>query len=113
MASFEPLLGARAPIPVHAIVALSAVLFGAVQMLLRKGTKLHRVLGYLWVSLLALVALSGFFIHKIRMFGLFSPIQLLSVLAWILWLAVCRPHGPATCRVTVISWCHFFIWRCS
>ena len=40
----------------------------------------NTALGYAWVALLAFVALSSFGIHTIRLWGPFSPIQLLSLL---------------------------------
>ena len=50
---------------------------------MRKGTTLHRRLGWVWVVLMALVAISGLFIWELRLFWLFSPIHLLSLLT--LW----------------------------
>ncbi|MCI5096930.1 MAG: DUF2306 domain-containing protein [Rhodobacteraceae bacterium] len=81
MMQFEPgvLAAEPFPIPPHAIFALIALTLGAVQLLLRKGTGLHRTLGYTWVTSMAIVAASGLFIHEIRLFGPFSPIHLLSV----------------------------------
>ena len=71
-----------APMPIapHAFVALAAVAVGAVQMLTRKGTKRHRWLGYVWSVMMLFVAVSGFFIHTIKLWGLFSPIHFLSAL---------------------------------
>jgi uncharacterized membrane protein len=40
---------------------------------------LHKTAGYVWVFQMALVALSSFFIHDLRVVGLFSPIHLLSL----------------------------------
>ncbi|MXZ81039.1 MAG: DUF2306 domain-containing protein, partial [Gammaproteobacteria bacterium] len=40
----------------------------------------YRGIGGIWVALMAGVAISGFWIHEIRLFGPFSPIHLLSVL---------------------------------
>ncbi len=71
-----------APMPIapHALVAFAAVAFGAVQMFSRKGTRRHRWLGYVWCGMMFFVAISGFFIHSIKLWGLFSPIHLLSAL---------------------------------
>nr|WP_316247460.1 DUF2306 domain-containing protein [Roseobacter litoralis] len=63
----------------HAFAALTALLLGATQLLLAKGTRRHRVIGYIWASLLGLVALSSFWIHDLRQIGPFSLIHLLSV----------------------------------
>ncbi len=87
--SFDPLFAASSPIPLHALLAIAALVVGAVQMLAAKGTRWHRGLGYLWITLMAGVAVSGFFIHTIRWIGPFSPIHALSVLTlWTLVVAI-------------------------
>ena len=68
------------PIPSHAITALVAVIMGSIQLISAKGTKQHQVLGYLWVSMMMYVSISSFFISEIQLWGVFSPIHLLS--AW-------------------------------
>jgi uncharacterized membrane protein len=68
------------PIPSHAITALLAVIIGAIQLASGKGTMQHRVLGYLWVSMMMYVSISSFFIAEIQLWGTYSPIHLLS--AW-------------------------------
>jgi uncharacterized membrane protein len=80
MASLSPLLTAPMPIAPHAFMAFAAVAVGAVQMFTRKGTRRHRWLGYVWCGMLFFVAVSGFFIHTIKLWGLFSPIHFLSAL---------------------------------
>lgn len=79
--SLEPLLSATQPIPPHAIAAITAFLVGILQFILPKGTLLHRVLGYIWVTLMVLVAVSGLLIFEIRLIGPFSPIHLISIFA--------------------------------
>lgn len=59
---------------------MAAFLLGLVQFVLPKGTGLHRVMGWLWVGLMAGIALSSFFIHTICQVGGFSLIHLLSIL---------------------------------
>lgn len=50
---------------------------------------MHRVVGYAWIALMLFVAISGFFIHGLRIWGPFSPIHLLSILTiFNLWLAL-------------------------
>ena len=68
------------PIPSHAITALLAVIIGAIQLASGKGTMQHRMLGYLWVSMMMYVSISSFFISEIQLWGTYSPIHLLS--AW-------------------------------
>src|SRR6266704_2423431 len=44
-----------------------------------KGTIPHRTIGWIWVTLMTVIALSAFFIHEIRLVGPFSPIHLLAI----------------------------------
>ena len=62
--TLEPLINAAMPIPHHAVAAVLATLVGAAQLWLTKGTVLHRLLGYIWASLILFVALTGFFIFE-------------------------------------------------
>jgi uncharacterized membrane protein len=77
--SFAPLLDAMPPIPLHAFAAMAAFALGVVQFAAPKGTLPHRTLGWIWVGLMAAVAVSSLWIHQIRLFGPWSPIHLLSI----------------------------------
>ena len=77
--TLAPLLAAPAVIQWHAFAALGAFALGAVQLAAPKGTIPHRVFGWVWATLLLVVAVSSFFIHEIRLWGPWSPIHLLSV----------------------------------
>ena len=78
------------PIPHHALAAFAAVIPGAVQLWMPKGGSVHRIMGYIWVALMAIVSLSSFFIHELRLIGAFSPIHLLSIFTlWSLYMAIC------------------------
>ena len=77
--SLAPLLDAAPAIPVHAFAAMAAFAIGLVQFAAPKGTLPHRTLGWIWVTLMLLVALSSFWIHQIRLVGPWSPIHLLSI----------------------------------
>jgi uncharacterized membrane protein len=77
--SLAPLLNAAPVIQVHAFAAMAAFALGVVQLSAPKGTLPHRTMGWIWVSLMALVAISSFWIHELRMIGLFSPIHSLSI----------------------------------
>ena len=78
--SFDPLLHASPIIQIHAAAAVAALLLGGWVLFRRKkGDAPHRAMGKVWVALMALVALSSFFIWEIRLLGLFSPIHLLSI----------------------------------
>ena len=104
--SLAPLLEAVAPIPLHALAAMAAFALGIVQFAGRKGTLPHRTLGWIWVALMAVVAISSFWIHEIRWVGPWSPIHLLSVFTPIMlvlgvWYA--RRHNVRGHKITMIS----------
>ncbi len=91
--SLAPLLNAAPAIPVHAFAAMTAFALGVVQFAAPKGTLPHRTIGWIWVCLMAAVAVSSFWIHQIRLVGLWSPIHLLSIFTLVvLPLAVWRAH---------------------
>lgn len=75
----EPLYQSGLIITLHSFAAVTALTLGAAQLVLPKGSRLHRVAGYLWVGLLGSVALSSFWIHDLRWIGPFSPIHLVSI----------------------------------
>ncbi len=78
--NIDALVTASQPIPTHAILAIGAVVLGGIQFYLPKGTVLHRYMGYIWVTLMFVVATSSFFINEFRWVGPFGPIHLLSLL---------------------------------
>ena len=78
------LLSQSQPIPLHALAAIVAILLGAIQLLSRKGTLIHKALGWVWVLLMLAVSVSSLFIHEINMWGKYSPIHILS-----LWTISC------------------------
>jgi uncharacterized membrane protein len=89
--TLDPLLRASPVIQAHTLFAIVALILGAVQLFRRKGDFGHRLLGRTWVALMALVALSSFFIWTIRTLWLFSPIHLISIFTLaMLWLGVRR-----------------------
>lgn len=51
---------------------------GLVQFARRKGTFSHRTFGWIWVVLMLVVAISSFWIHDIKLWGIWSPIHILS-----------------------------------
>ena len=67
------------PIPLHAIAAMIAIMLGGFQLIMKKGGILHRILGRVWLGMMLIVAFSSFFIHKIELWGAYSPIHLLSL----------------------------------
>ncbi|MDR2322252.1 MAG: DUF2306 domain-containing protein [Microbacterium sp.] len=64
-------------IAVHAVCAGYALLFGGVQLFRRKGDRPHRVLGWLWVSAMAVALVTSFGILTISgTFGLLHGLSL-------------------------------------
>ena len=88
----QPFWEASLAVQIHVVTALIALIVGIYVFSRRKGTKLHRNLGKFWVVMMALVAMSSFFIHQLKVWGLFSPIHLLSIfvlgsLVQAIWMA--------------------------
>lgn len=96
--SIGPLLSASVAIQVHAFAALAALAIGTMQLLMPKGTRLHRCAGLTWVLLMLAVAVSSFWIQGIRQIGPFSLIHLLSI-----WTLVAVPAALIAARRGHIS----------
>jgi uncharacterized membrane protein len=91
--SLAPLLNAAGAIPLHAFAAMAAFVLGVVQLAAPKGTLPHRTIGWIWVVLMVTVAGSSFWIHQSRVWGIWSPIHLLSIFTlMIVPLGVWRAH---------------------
>jgi uncharacterized membrane protein len=91
--SLAPLLNAEPVIQVHAFAAMAAFGLGIVQLSAPKGTLPHRTVGWIWVALMAPVAVSSFWIHGFRLIGVFSPIHFLSIFTLVMLpLAVLHAH---------------------
>ena len=104
--SLDPLLAAPFVIQVHAFAALAAFVVGIMQLAGPKGTLPHRTIGYIWVSLMLLVAGSSFGIYGKRQFGSFSAIHILSVSVLVLVpmaLLAARRHHVGTHRWGMIT----------
>jgi uncharacterized membrane protein len=94
--SLDPLFAASLVVQLHAFAAMAALVLGIVQFAAPKGTLPHRTLGYLWVGLMLMVAISSFAIYGERLprlWGSFSAIHILSVIVLVLTpLAVLAAH---------------------
>jgi uncharacterized membrane protein len=106
--SLQPLLDAVAPIPLHAFAAMAAFVLGVVQLVAPKGTLPHKTIGWIWVILLATVAISSFGIHghSYRIWRDWSPIHLLSILTPIMLVKAvirARQHRVTAHAITMIS----------
>jgi uncharacterized membrane protein len=97
--SLTPLLDAAPAIRLHAFAAMTAFALGIVQLSAPKGTLPHRTIGWIWVTLMAMVSLSSFWIHDLRLWGPWSPIHLLSIFTLLMLpLAVWAAHRHAVDR---------------
>lgn len=73
-------LAASTPaIQIHAGAAMLSFVLGTLVLLLKKGTRLHKGMGRVWVALMVVVALSSFLITEVKMFGPYSLIHALSL----------------------------------
>lgn len=81
--TFTPLFAAPLTVVVHALAAMTAFVLGTVQLAAPKGTLPHRTIGWIWVLLMAVVAVSSLLIHTICTFGPFSVIHGLSIITLI------------------------------
>jgi len=77
--TLAPLLAADSAVRLHAFAAMAAFALGVVQLSAPKGTIPHRAVGWVWVLLMLGVSISAFWIHKIRLWGPWSPIHLLAI----------------------------------
>ncbi|MDP3548357.1 MAG: DUF2306 domain-containing protein [Phreatobacter sp.] len=77
--TLAPLLAAPLVVQLHACAALALIPLTAVQFWRPKRGPSHRSLGWAWVVLMAVTAVSSFWIHGLRLIGPFSPIHALSV----------------------------------
>ena len=103
--TLAPLLHAPLQIPLHAFAAMAAFGIGVIQLVAPKGTVPHRTLGWLWVALMMVVAGSSFWIHQSRVWGLWSPIHLLSILTPVMLAAAvisARRHRIRAHAITMI-----------
>ena len=60
-------------------MAMIAIILGGIQLSMKKGGAIHKLLGRIWVGIMMFVAISSFFIHEIKLWGDYSPIHLLSL----------------------------------
>lgn len=83
--TLSPLLEASLIIQLHFLSALPALIVAPCSIWGRTSRRMHKVLGYTWVSAMAVLASTGLFIpsHTLAVVGHFGPIHLFSVSA--LW----------------------------
>lgn len=84
---------------IHLTAALWALLAGISQLLAQKGTKLHRIVGWSWMTAMVIVAVSSFWLTGFMdLFWGYSPIHLLSV-----WILVCVAVSLYSARTSNIK----------
>ena len=87
--TLTPLFDASLQIQIHVCAALVSVFLGPFVLLRKRRDRVHKVMGYVWVVAMAVVALSSFAISEFAVIGPFSPIHGLAVLTlWSLWAGV-------------------------
>ena len=103
--SLAPLLDAAPATQIHAFAAMAAFALGVVQLSAPKGTLPHRTVGWTWVALMMTVAVTSFWIHDLKVWGIWSPIHLLSIFTLVMLpvgLLHARRHRVADHRKTMI-----------
>lgn len=78
--TLAPLINASPAIQLHAVAALALIPLTVLQFWRPKRGLSHRTIGWAWVVLMLVTAISSFWIHSIRLVGPFSPIHILSVI---------------------------------
>ena len=81
--TLAPLLDAPIVVQMHAIVALFLFILTLVLFSFKRGSRLHRILGWSWVIATGFVAVSSFWISTIQQLGPFSLIHLLSIITMV------------------------------
>jgi uncharacterized membrane protein len=104
--NLAPLLEASLAVQLHVATVIPAALIGPYMFWARKGTPVHRLVGKIWLGLMAIAALSSFFIHSIDLVMGFSPIHLVSACVLVgCWLAYrsARQHRIAAHKRQVLG----------
>lgn len=87
----EPLLAQSVLVQFHIATVTLALVLGPVQFVMPKGTRAHRIIGWIWAGAMLSTAVATFFIRDMNN-GNFSPIHLFSLMTFIgvpsaIWLA--------------------------
>jgi uncharacterized membrane protein len=62
----------------HLILALIALIIGSINLISKKGTTRHKLIGWFWIMFMSYVAISSFWIKELND-GAYSWIHLLSI----------------------------------
>lgn len=94
------------PIIIHSVAVALCLGLGIYLLTRAKGTRQHRILGWIWVGFMAMAAISSFFIHTIRQFYGFSWLHFLAVyvlFSLIHGVYAARHHQVKTHRGTMLG----------
>jgi uncharacterized membrane protein len=70
---------------IHLISGIVALIFGGVVLLMKKGTQIHRKVGYVYVFSMAILLISSFLIYRLfGRFGVFHVFSLISTVSLLL-----------------------------
>lgn len=78
--NLTPILTAGLPIQLHLVTIAVALLSTAIILPLRKGTRLHRTVGWVWAVSMVSTAVISFWITTFDLFWGFSPIHVFSLI---------------------------------
>jgi uncharacterized membrane protein len=103
--TLQPLLVAPLAIQIHTAAALLLIPLTLAQFMRPKAGH-HALRGWAWIAVMAVVIVTSFFIHTIRLVGPFSPIHVLSIVTAIsLLLAVrARKAGDIAAHKRIMIW---------
>lgn len=107
--TLQPLLDTTFAIQIHTVSAILAFLLGGLVLFRRKGDRLHRMGGRIWVGLMGMVCISSFFIHTLQLVGIWSPIHLLSAGTLVALVGGVRSAwlGRITAHQQTMQWTYF------
>lgn len=87
--TLDPILTAPTVIQIHVAAAVFALMIGPFSIWRKRRDRIHKTLGYIWISSMFMLATSAWFINEIRLIGPFSPIHGFSLLTYYgLWEAI-------------------------
>lgn len=89
--NFDPILSAPFEVQLHIAAALIALSVGPIALYRMRRDRVHKFVGYVWVTAMTVLAVSGLFIEAVvlPLVGPFGPIHLFSIWALAsLWLAM-------------------------
>ncbi|MEJ6391265.1 DUF2306 domain-containing protein [Gymnodinialimonas ulvae] len=89
--TLDPILSAPFEVQLHVAAALLALALGPLALYRTRRDRVHKCLGYVWVTAMGVLAVSGLFIEAVvlPLVGRFGPIHLFSIWALVsLWQAM-------------------------